>query len=161
MSESLVAYFSATNTTKRIAQRLAGLMHADIYEICPQVPYCREDLNWMDKTSRSTLEMKDPSSRPKIIDQKINLNKYSTIYLGFPIWWYTAPAIIRTFLESYDFNGKTIIVFATSGGSGLGNTVNELSNLAKGASFIEGGILQENAGDEQLKHWIEEIDRRR
>lgn len=158
MDKKLVAYFSATGRTKWIAEKLADVTEADLYEICPQVPYSNDDLNWMDKKSRSTIEMKDPSARPKLACRELELEVYSTIYLGFPIWWYTAPAIIRTFLESHDFSGKTIILFATSGGSGLGNTLKDLSAMAKDAVFIEGGLLNGHTGTDQLKQWVEQIN---
>ena len=157
MDKKLVAYFSATGTTKRVAQKLADVTTADLYEICPQNPYSSDDLNWMDKKSRSTIEMKDPSARPELASRELELEVYSTIYLGFPIWWYTAPAIIRTFLESHDFSGKKIILFATSGGSGLGNTVKDLSVMVKDAVFIEGGLLNDDPSTNQLVQWVEQV----
>ncbi|HJC42939.1 MAG TPA: NAD(P)H-dependent oxidoreductase, partial [Candidatus Mediterraneibacter gallistercoris] len=120
MSKTLVAYFSASGVTARVAKNLAGAADADLYEIRPAVPYTSADLNWMDKSSRSSVEMKDKSSRPELADTDADIASYDRIFVGFPIWWYTAPTIINTFLESYDFSGKTIILFATSGGSGLG-----------------------------------------
>ena len=125
MSKTLVAFFSASGTTKRVAEKLAAAIGSDLYEIKPAVPYTRADLNWQDKHSRSSVEMNDPSSRPELADYNANPANYDLIFLGFPIWWYTAPRIIRSFLESYDFTGKTITLFATSGGSGLGKTANE------------------------------------
>lgn len=124
----LVAYFSCTGTTKSVAEILADVAGADLYEIKPEVPYTNADLNWMDKKSRSSVEMKDPSSRPAIAGKVSNMMEYEVVFVGFPIWWYTAPNIINTFLESYDFSGKTIIPFATSGGSGFGKTVEKLKN---------------------------------
>ena len=126
MSKKLVAYFSASGVTAKVAGILADAVGADIYEICPAVPYTKADLNWMDKTSRSTIEMNDKSIRPAIADMNANIEAYDEIFLAFPIWWYVAPTIINTFLESYDFSGKKIILFATSGGSKFGNTVAEL-----------------------------------
>ena len=120
MSKKLVAYFSASGTTAAVAKTLAEVAEADLYEIKPQTPYTSADLNWMNKTSRSSVEMNDKSSRPLLADTDANIKGYDTIFLGFPIWWYIAPTIINTFLESYDFSGKTIILFATSGGSGFG-----------------------------------------
>ena len=117
MSKTLVAYFSASGVTRRVAENLATAAGADIYEIRPAVPYTSADLNWMDKKSRSTVEMKDKSSRPELADTDADIASYDKIFVGFPIWWYTAPTIINTFLESYDFSGKTIVLFATSGGS--------------------------------------------
>ena len=129
MSKTLVAYFSASGVTARVAKNLAGAADADLYEIRPAVPYTSADLNWMDKSSRSSVEMKDKSSRPELADTDADIASYDRIFVGFPIWWYTAPTIINTFLESYDFSGKTIILFATSGGSGLGKTAKDLEAL--------------------------------
>lgn len=137
----LVAYFSASGVTAKAASKLASAADADLYEIKPEVPYTKADLNWMNKKSRSSIEMSDKSSRPAIIKGDLNLTSYDTIYLGFPIWWYVAPTIINTFLESYDFSGKKIIVFATSGGSKFGNTISELQPSAKDSEFIEGRLL--------------------
>ena len=119
MSKKLVAYFSASGTTAKVAKTLAEAAGADLYEIKPQVPYTKSDLNWMDKTARSTIEMNDKSSRPAIVTGDVDVSGYDTILLGFPIWWYIAPTIINTFLEAYDFSGKTIVLFATSGGTAL------------------------------------------
>lgn len=137
----LVAYFSASGVTAKAASKLASAADADLYEIKPEVPYTKADLNWMNKKSRSSIEMSDKSSRPAIIKGDLDLTSYDTIYLGFPIWWYVAPTIINTFLESYDFSGKKIIVFATSGGSKFGNTISELQPSAKDSEFIEGRLL--------------------
>ena len=127
MRKTLVAYFSASGVTRRVAEKLAAATGSDLYEIKPAEPYTRADLNWQDKRSRSSVEMNDPSSRPALADHAADVAGYDRIYLGFPIWWYTAPHIIRTFLESYDFAAKTIVLFATSGGSGLGQTAAELA----------------------------------
>ena len=126
MSKILVAYFSASGVTKKVAEKLAALVNADIHEIKPKVPYTKADLNWMDKKSRSSVEMNDKTFRPEIVKEDLSLSSYDTILLGFPIWWYVAPTIINTFLENYDFSGKRIVLFATSGGSGFGNTIKEL-----------------------------------
>ena len=126
MSKILVAYFSASGVTKKVAEKLAVVANADIHEIKPIVPYSKADLNWMDKKSRSSVEMNDKTFRPEIVKEDLNLSSYDTILLGFPIWWYVAPTIINTFLENYDFSGKRIVLFATSGGSGFGNTIKEL-----------------------------------
>lgn len=139
MSKKLVAFFSATGTTKRVAEKLAQEADADLYEIKPEVPYTSADLNWTDKTSRSTVEMHDLSSRPALADTDAPIKDYDVIYLGFPVWWYVAPRLIDSFLEAYDFAEKDIIVWVTSGGSGLGKTVPELEGLAPNANFIEGG----------------------
>ena len=123
MKKALVAYFSASGVTAKAAKALAQAAGADLYEIKPAIPYTKADLNWTDKTSRSSVEMQDPSSRPALADQTAQIANYDVVFLGFPIWWYVAPTIINSFLESYDFAGKTIVLFATSGGSGFGKTV--------------------------------------
>lgn len=136
----LVAYFSTTGTTKSAAEKVATEIGADIFEIAPEVAYTKEDLNWMDKKSRSSVEMADKSIRPKMNGEIVDISKYDEIYIGFPVWWYVAPTIINTFLESYDFTGKTIKLFATSGGSGFGKTIEELQPSAPGA-IIEAWML--------------------
>lgn len=156
MSKILVAYFSASGVTRKMANKLAVLADADTYEIKPEVLYSKADLNWMDKNSRSSIEMSNKSMRPAIIKEELDLAKYDTILLGFPIWWYVAPTIINTFLESYDFTSKRIVLFATSGGSGFGNTVNELKGSAKDAIITE-GILLNNASDKKIKEFIENL----
>ena len=123
MSKTLVAYFSAGGTTAKVAENLADVANADLYEIRPAVPYTQADLNWMDKKSRSSVEMNDKSSRPALADKDADISSYDKILLGFPIWWYVAPTIINSFLESYDFSGKKIVLFATSGGSGFARAV--------------------------------------
>ncbi len=142
MSDKLVVYFSASGVTKTVANSLAALAGADIYEIEPVRKYTDEDLNWNDSNSRSSVEMKDTSSRPEIVKKSLDTSIYSTVYLGFPIWWYTAPTIVKTFLESYDFNGKKIVLFATSGSSGLGKSGSDLQPCAPGATFISGKIIR-------------------
>ena len=137
MSKKLVAYFSASGTTANVAKHLAKAADADLYEIRPAVPYTRSDLNWMDKQSRSSIEMADKSSRPEIVDDDAHIEDYDTIYLGFPIWWYIAPTIVNTFLEKYDFAGKKIILFATSGGSRWGDTVEHLKGSVDASCVIE------------------------
>ena len=141
MAKTLVAYFSASGVTKKSAEKLAAAAKADIYEIKPAVPYTKADLNWMDKKSRSSVEMGNKSFRPEIVKDDLDLSQYDTILVGFPIWWYVAPTIINTFLESYDFSDKKIVLFATSGGSGFGNTVAELKPSAPGAEIVEGKLL--------------------
>ncbi len=141
MAKKLVAYFSASGTTKKTAELLAEAAGADLYEITPKVAYTKADLNWMDKKSRSSVEMNDKKFRPEIEDKDANIAEYDEIILGFPIWWYVAPTIINTFLESYDFSGKKIVLFATSGGSGFGNTVSELQPSVPGADIVEGKLL--------------------
>ncbi len=151
MSKTLVAYFSASGTTAGVAKDLASSIGADLYEIRPAVPYTQADLNWMDKKSRSSVEMSDKSCRPALADTDANIVAYDTILLGFPIWWYVAPTIINTFLESYDFSGKKIVLFATSGGSGFGKAVEGLkTSVSANTEIIEGRIL--NSASE-LKQW--------
>ena len=158
MSKTLVAYFSASGTTARVAKDLAQAAGADIYEIRPAVPYTKADLNWMDKNSRSSVEMNDKSSRPALADRDADIAAYDTILLGFPIWWYVAPTIINSFLESYDFSGKKIVLFATSGGSGFGRTVAGLkSSVAADAAIVEGKLLNGRQTAASLKAWAETV----
>ena len=157
MKKTLVAYFSASGVTARVAKNLAEAADADLYEIKPQVPYTREDLNWNDKQARSTIEMHDKSFRPPLADKDANIQEYDVVYVGFPIWWYVAPTIINTFLESYDFSGKTIVLFATSGGSGFGNTVKELDGSCPGAKLIEGRVLSSRQSESDLKKWVDSL----
>lgn len=154
MNRTLVAYFSASGVTAKVAERLSETIGADIFAIEPEVPYTKADLDWMDKTSRSTIEMNDPSSRPAIARKRDNMEDYDTIFVGFPIWWYVAPTIINTFLESYDLIGKTIIPFATSGGSGMGKTNEKLLPSCKGAKLLEGKILKAGVSIEELMNWV-------
>lgn len=149
----LVAYFSASGVTAKAASSLAAAIGADLYEIKPAVPYTNKDLNWQEKHSRSSMEMNDPSARPELADGNLNLTTYDRIFLGFPIWWYTAPRIIQTFLESRDFTGKTIILFATSGGSGLGRTAKDLAPSCPGAVIRDGQIICRGTSQEELKRW--------
>ena len=155
--KKLVAYFSASGTTKRVAQRLAKVADADLFEIVPKVPYTDADLNWMDKKSRTSIEMADKKSRPAIQHKDLDTSKYDLIFLGFPIWWYVAPTIINTFLESYDFAGKTIILFATSGGSGFGKTVQSLLPSAPTATIKEGKILNGNPSEAAISAWLKDL----
>ena len=141
MSKKLVTYFSASGVTKAVAEKLAQAVSADIYEIAPKVLYTAADLDWRDKTSRSTVEMNDLSYRPEMAEGDVDISAYDTVYVGFPIWWYIAPTIINTFLEKYDWNGKKIVLFATSGGSGWGKTVEKLEDSCKGAQIVEGKIV--------------------
>ena len=158
MSKTLVAYFSASGTTARVAKELAQAAGADIYEIKPAVPYTRADLNWMDKKSRSSMEMNDKSSRPALADRSANIAAYDTILLGFPIWWYVAPTIINSFLESYDFSGKKIVLFATSGGSGFGKAVAGLKpSVAADTVITEGKVLNGQQTADSLKAWVTTI----
>ena len=141
MAKKLVAYFSASGTTKKTAELLAEAAGADLYEITPKVAYTKADLNWMDKKSRSSVEMNDKKSRPEIEAKDANIAEYDEIILGFPIWWYVAPTIIDTFVENYDLSGKTIVPFATSGGSGMGKTVDVLSKLSPNAKWQTGKMV--------------------
>ena len=147
---ALVAYFSATGTTAKAAKALANALGGELYEIKPAVPYTNADLNWMDKASRSSVEMKDPHSRPALADTDAPVAGHDVIFLGFPVWWYVAPTIINTFLETYDFTGKTIVLFATSGGSGLGKAASGLRSSAPGAKIMDGRL-----NEAELKAWAE------
>lgn len=150
MTKTLVAYFSASGTTMDVANHLARVTDSDLFAIVPANPYTSADLNWRDKQSRSTREAADPSCRPAITSRVEHIEDYDTIFLGFPIWWYVAPAIINTFLESYDLTGKTIVLFATSGGSGMGKPASVLRASAPGAKIVDGGILN-NASNASLE----------
>ena len=158
MAKTLVAYFSATGTTAQAAKLLAKAAGADLYEIMPAVPYTKADLNWMDDKSRSSQEMHDPASRPEIAGRVENMDAYDRVFLGFPIWWYVAPAIINSFLASYDFSGKTIILFATSGGSGFGKTVEKLKNIVSPTARIrEGRLLNGRLLESELRAWVQSL----
>ncbi|MBD9201606.1 MAG: flavodoxin [Eubacterium ventriosum] len=150
MAKKLVAYFSASGTTKKTAELLAEAAGADLYEITPKVAYTKADLNWMDKKSRSSVEMNDKKFRPEIEDKDANIAEHDEIILGFPIWWYVAPTIVNTFLEKFDFSGKKVVLFATSGGSGFGNTVKELQPSAPNTEIVEGKILNSKSEIEKF-----------
>ena len=152
MSKKLVAYFSASGVTKKYAETLAKAANADLFEIKPKVAYTRADLDWTDKNSRSTVEMKNPDSRPEIAETLKNSAEYDTVFLGFPIWWYVAPTIINTFLESCDFSGKTIVLFATSGGSGMGKTADALKKSCPDA-IIKNGKVINGMSEKELSDW--------
>ena len=152
MHKILVAYFSASGVTKGVAQRLAKAAGADLFEIRPAVPYTQADLNWTDKKSRSSVEMNDPLSRPETAEKLPNMSDYDTVFVGYPIWWYVAPHIINTFVESYDLSGKTLVAFATSGGSGIGKTVEELKKLYPDANWKDGKLLN-TISDKELVDW--------
>ena len=154
----LVAYFSATGTTKQVAENLAKATNADIYEIKPVVAYTDADLNWRNSNSRSSVEMNDKSSRPEMVADNFSVKEYDTVFLGFPIWWGTAPHIVETFLEKQDFSNKTIILFATSGSSGMGNTDKDLKpSVSASTKIIKGKVLNGNPSVEELKNWVETI----
>ena len=154
MNKTLVAYFSATGTTARAAKELAKVAGADLYEIKPAIPYTSADLNWSDKRSRSSVEMGDTSSRPALADHNAPIEDYDVIFLCFPVWWYVAPTIVNTFLESYDFSGKTIVLFATSGGSGLGKSAAGLRGSAAGARILDGRMLNGRISETELQSWL-------
>lgn len=152
-SKTLVAYFSATGTTEAIAKTVASVTGGTLYEIKPEVKYTAEDLDWTVKTSRSTLEMQDKTSRPAIVKDLADASKYETIYIGFPVWWYTAPTIINTFLEAYDFSGKTVIFFATSGGSTIDKANEEFKAAYPKINWKAGQTLN-GASEEDIKTWV-------
>ena len=157
MSKTLVAFFSAGGVTRQVAQKLAAAAQADLYEIKPAVPYTQADLNWRDKSSRSSVEMQNLAIRPQLADTDAKIEQYDRILLGYPIWWYMAPTIINTFLESYDFSGKSIILFATSGGSGFGKSIEELSPSCPNAVIREGRMLNGNPSEQELRQWVESL----
>ena len=154
--KKLVAYFSASGVTKAAAERLAKAAGADLFEIKPAVPYTRADLDWTNKKSRSSVEMSDSNSRPEIAEKFSNMDDYNTVFIGYPIWWYVAPTIINTFVESYDFSGKTIVPFATSGGSGMGKTVEMLKPLCPTANWEKGKKLN-RVSDQELETWVNRL----
>ena len=155
MSKTLIAYFSAQGSTAKLAKTLAAAAEAELYEIKPAVPYERRDLNWMDKKSRTTLEMQDPNCRPALADTNAPVAESDVIFLGFPIWWYREPSIIDSFLDAYDWAGKTVIPFFTSGGSDLGEGQDRIEMLAKGAKVLRGRRFNARASGSDLKKWIE------
>lgn len=156
MSKKLVAYFSASGVTKSVAERIAKVANADLFEIKPTMPYTNADLDWRDKTSRSSVEMSNPDSRPKIANKLDNMADYDTVLIGFPIWWYVAPTIIDTFVENYDLSGKTIVPFATSGGSGMGKTVDVLSKLSPNAKWQTGKMVN-GISEKEIKNWVSNL----
>ncbi len=158
MSRKLVAYFSASGVTAKVAEILSEAIGADLYAIEPEVPYTKADLDWMDKKSRSTIEMNNPASRPAITGKRDNMNDYDTVFVGFPIWWYVAPTIINTFLESYDLTDKTIIPFATSGGSDMGKTNEKLLPSCKGAKLLNGKVFKASVSGADLAKWAEGLE---
>ena len=157
MSKVLVAYFSASGVTAKLAERLAKAIGADLHEIQPEVPYTEADLNWMDKKSRSSVEMNDKSFRPAVANKVEDMEQYQVIFTAFPIWWYVAPTIVNSFLEQYDLTGKTIIPLATSGSSPMGNTNAELADSCKGADLREGRRFDAGTGEKELKAWAEKF----
>ncbi len=157
MSKRLVAYFSASGVTAKVAENLTDAIGADIFEIQPDVPYTKDDLNWMDKKARSTIEMSAPTSRPAIAAKCDNIDEYDTIFVGFPIWWYAAPTIINTFLESYNLKDKTIVPFATSGGSGMSKTNEKLAPSCPGAKLLHGKVFNAYSSKADLSAWVETL----
>ena len=158
MKERIVAYFSASGSTARLAKTLASAADAELYEIRPAVPYERRDLNWMDKKSRSTVEMQDPDCRPALADTDAPVAAADTIFVGFPIWWYREPSIIDSFLDAYDWSGKTVVPFCTSGGSDLGEGQTRIEELAKGAKVLRGRRFSARASESELKKWLATLD---
>ncbi len=157
MSKTLVAYFSASGTTARVASELASAIGADLYEIEPKAPYTAADLNWNDRTSRSSVEMNDENCRPEVATAVEDMDAYDTVFVGFPVWWYVEPRIIDTFLESYDFTGKTIVPFATSGGSGLGKAPQRMQQIAAGSTVVAGKLLNGRPNAAALRAWAESL----
>ena len=157
MNKTLVAYFSATGTTARVAHALAEAAGADLYAITPAVPYTAADLNWHDKKSRSSLEMADPASRPAIAGELPDVAAYGVIFVGFPIWWYQAPRIIETFVQAADFSGKTLVPFATSGGSPLGESGEILEKLCPGSRWLAGRRLTAGVTERELAGWLKQL----
>lgn len=147
----LIAYFSASGVTARVAKEMADAVGADLYEICPAQPYTSADLDWMDKKSRSTVEMNDPDCRPEIAKPVQDMGQYDTVMIGFPVWWYVEPRIVDSFLESYDFSGKTLIVFATSGGSGIGKAEDSVKAHCPAANWVKGKLLNGSGASEWAK----------
>ncbi|MEZ3436877.1 MAG: NAD(P)H-dependent oxidoreductase [Lachnospiraceae bacterium] len=156
MSKVLVAYFSASGVTARVAERLAEEIGADLYEIEPKVPYTDADLNWQNKKSRSSVEMNDKSCRPEIAAKAENMGQYDIVFVGFPVWWYREPSIIDTFMEAYDFSGKTVVPFATSGGSPVGSSGKNMQALAPGAKVADGKRFAANVSGKALADWAAE-----
>ena len=157
MAKILTAFFSASGVTANVAKQIAEAAGADLFEIKPEVPYTKADLNWMDKKSRSTLEMNDPASRPQISGKVENMEQYDTVLIGFPIWWYTAPTIIKTFLEGYDFSGKKIALFATSGGSGFGDTQKDLNTCVDQTAKFVSEKLMNRVSKGEIEDWLKTL----
>ena len=153
----LVAYFSATGTTEGVAEHIANGLNADIYEIVPEEPYTDADLNYNDNNSRSTIEMNDSNSRPAISGSVENMEQYDIVFIGYPIWWGEAPRIVSTFVESYDFSGKTVVPFCTSGGSGVGSSATNLEQLTSGATWMEGRRLNGSDSQDTVMEWVNSL----
>ena len=157
MSKTLVAYFSASGVTARLANTLKAAVEGDLYEIKPATPYTSADLNWNNNKSRSSMEMNDKTSRPAIAEPVADMSQYDTVFVGFPIWWHEAPRIVQTFLESYDLSGKTVVPFATSGGSGIGKTSDILQKSCPAAKMLPGKRLGSNASVSELSAWVKSL----
>ena len=157
MKKILIAYFSASGETARLAKTLAAVTGGDLFEIQPETAYTAADLDWTDRHSRSTVEMQDEKSRPAIAGRVAAMEQYDTVFIGFPIWWYVAPTIINTFLESFDLSGKTIVPFATSGGSGMGKTNAGLAPSCRGAKLLDGKVFKMNVTAEELANWVKSL----
>ena len=153
----LVAYFSATNTTEGVAEQIANGLNADLYEIVPAEPYTDADLDYNDNNSRSTLEMNNPDARPAISGSVENMEQYDIVFIGYPIWWSEAPRIVSTFVESYDFSGKTIVPFCTSGGSGIGSSASKLEQLTSGATWLDGQRLNGSDSQDTIMEWVSSL----
>ena len=158
MSKKLVAYFSASGITESVARNLSQTAGADLYRIQPEVPYTSTDLDWMNKKSRSSIEMNDPASRPAIAAEDLDISSYDVVFLGFPVWWYMAPTIINTFLETYDFSGKTVIPFATSGSSGIENCEKKLQQQYPSINWKSGKLLNGHPGQDVLDSWVKSLN---
>lgn len=156
-AQVLVVYFSATGTTEGVAENIASGLDADLYEIVPEEPYTDADLNYNDNNSRSTVEMNAPSSRPAISGSVENIEQYSIVFIGYPIWWGEAPRIVSTFMESYDFSGKTIVPFCTSGGSGIGSSASNLEELTTGATWLDGQRLSGSDSQDTVMEWVNSL----
>ena len=158
MSKKLVAYFSASGVTRSVAEKLADEIGADLFEIVPEKPYTNADLDWQNSRSRSSVEMKDRNARPAIVSKIVDMYGYDVIFVGFPIWWYREPSIVDTFMEAYDFSGKTIVPFATSGGSGLGDAPKNMQALAKGSKVENGKRFSVVVSGQELRAWAQKYD---
>ena len=158
MSKKLVAYFSASGVTESVARNLSQTAGADLYRIQPEVPYTSADLDWMNKKSRSSIEMNDPASRPAIVAGDLEISSYDVVFLGFPVWWYVAPTIINSFLETYNFSGKTVIPFATSGSSGIENCEKKLQQQYHSINWKSGKLLNGHPGQDVLDSWVKSLN---
>lgn len=156
--DTIVIYFSATGTTNGVAERIASVTNADIFELIPAEPYSDADLDWNDKNSRTTIEMNDPDVRPAIANDTVELDSYTTVYIGYPIWWGDAPRMMSTFVEAHDFDGKTVIPFCTSGGSGIGRSGSNLASQAGSGNWLTGGRLDANNSEREIQDWITDMN---